>query len=98
MAPDDDMIAAAKAAIDIENTKTGKNLELVKVVSGSKQVVAGVLYKMVLSVKHVNSPAIYGQKYVRVTVWSRAWMNPPYNLNSFVDTAIPAAASGGGSF
>jgi len=96
MAPDDDMIAAAHAAIDIENTKTGKHIELVQVISGTKQVVAGVLYKMVLSVKHASGPAIHGQQNVKATVWSRAWMNPPYNLNSFVDTT-PSAASGGGS-
>ena len=81
---DADTVRAARAALRLESAKSGKALELVRVIRATSQVVAGIKYHFVLEVKHPNSPAYMHQR-VRATVWWQAWQRPQYRLLAFAD-------------
>ncbi|MFH2012648.1 MAG: cystatin domain-containing protein [Pseudomonadota bacterium] len=81
-----DVVAAATFAINAEekamreekNTQTVK-LELIKILSAQKQVVAGMNYRLKLKVK-LNGE----EKKAEAVVWWQAWRAPdPYQLTSW---------------
>ena len=88
--------AAALAALRLQGQKDGKALDLVKVVSFTTQVVAGVIYKFKLQVKHHGAPGYTGQM-VRAKVLQQAWHTPQFSLLQFAD-AGGLRGGGGGSF
>ncbi|KAG6595136.1 Cysteine proteinase inhibitor 5, partial [Cucurbita argyrosperma subsp. sororia] len=66
-------------AVNEHNKQSGDSLKFLEVVSGSKQIVSGVLYKLVLL---VDVGANYPRKY-EAKVWEQPWVVPPRKLESF---------------
>ena len=91
--------AAALAALQLQGKKDGKKLDLVKIVSFTTQVVAGIIYKLTLQVKHHGAPA-YTRQRVEARVLSQAWRTPKFVLLSFKDETETEGhqQGGGGSF
>lgn len=81
-----DVIAAAEFAVAAHargtpapNDGGPATLELVEILAAEQQIVAGVNYRLLLSVKRDGKPAA-----AEAIVWWQAWRNPdPYQLTSW---------------
>ncbi len=82
-----DVIAAAEFAVaahaseaPVPDDRSGSAIELVDILAAEQQVVAGVNYRLLLSVKRDGQPEV-----AQAIVWWQAWRNPdPYQLTSWI--------------
>jgi cystatin-C len=83
---DKEVVAAAKFAITAQakampapERQPPAKLELVRVMTAEQQVVAGMNYRLILSVKENGTP-----KTAEAVIWSQPWRKPnPYELTSW---------------
>ena len=78
---DDDVIKAAEFAISAQSEtiqQPGK-LQMLKILRAEQQVVAGVNYRLTLSVVDDGNH----QRIAEVIVWWQAWRSNPYELTSW---------------
>ena len=81
-----DVIAAAEFAVAAHASETtvpddggGAAVELVDILAAEQQIVAGVNYRLLLSVTRDGKPEV-----AQAVVWWQAWRNPdPYQLTSW---------------
>lgn len=72
-------IAARRRVAPRPDDGTGAQLELVEILAAEQQVVAGINYRLVFSVKQGGEP-----RAAEAIVWWQAWRNPePYQLTSW---------------
>ncbi|KAL3837224.1 hypothetical protein ACJMK2_022594 [Sinanodonta woodiana] len=85
--------ASASFAVDAINTQSNSFYILIEVISAQQQIVAGINYKLVLSVANTSSCRNYGsllkcpvnqRKLIcDVVVWDQPWRSKRYQLTSF---------------